>query len=70
MKTLRGIVISAGIGLAVGGMMGILFAPRKGKATRRKICRDFNRKIDNITDQVEDLKEKMEDKLEVYKSKK
>jgi len=52
-KVLLGVVA----GLATGALLGVLFAPAKGSATRRKIRRDS----EDITN---DLKEKFEDIVE------
>ena len=48
------------IGAAIGGALGILFAPDKGRETRKKICA----KGDDLTDA---MKEKFNDFLEEVK---
>lgn len=58
----RKIIISALAGLAIGGIIGILFAPEKGSRTRRRI-------IDKSEDYVDDLKEKLKDTLDNMKAK-
>jgi len=52
MKDTSKILIALGAGLAIGGILGVLFAPDKGSVTRHKIAEEtknladrFNRKI-------------------------
>ncbi|AEK22147.1 YtxH domain-containing protein [Capnocytophaga canimorsus] len=67
-------------GVAVGVGAGILFAPDKGKETRKKIKKSFDdstaslkHKLDDLADQVKDktseLKGSLEDKMENILSK-
>ena len=63
-KVLLGIVVGA----AVGAMIGVLYAPEKGSATRRRIARrgtnfaedvkkKYNKSIDTITEGYDTVKE-------------
>jgi gas vesicle protein len=56
------IALGALAGVAIGSIIGILFAPEKGIRTRRKI-------LDKSEDYVEDLKEKLRDYLDEMKNK-
>lgn len=42
------ILIAAGVGLAVGSILGILFAPDKGTETRNKIKESANKLADTF----------------------
>jgi gas vesicle protein len=46
MNTKKKIVTAAAVGIATGSVLGVLFAPAKGKDTRKKI-QDTGNKISN-----------------------
>ena len=49
-KALLGVVT----GLAAGAVLGLLFAPRKGSLTRKKIPRKLQELVDEISDEIEE----------------
>jgi gas vesicle protein len=61
------------IGAALGATAGILFAPDKGTATRKKIAKKAKEAGDNVkesvSEQYEDLKDFVSEKLSKMKKK-
>ena len=71
MKNNSKVLIALASGIAVGGMLGLLFAPNKGSKTRKKIAdaektlsnsikETFNRGKDKFSDLKDGMKEKIE----------
>jgi gas vesicle protein len=65
------ILIALGAGVAIGGVLGILFAPDKGSVTRHKIAEggkkladDFNTKIKTGRKKLQEELSKMNDVME------
>lgn len=56
------IILGALAGLAVGSIIGILFAPEKGSRTRRKIMDKGEDYVDNLKGKVEDYMGALKDK--------
>jgi gas vesicle protein len=59
MNTKKKIVTAAAVGVAAGSVLGVLFAPAKGKDTRKKI-QDTGKKISGT---VKNIIEKGKEKL-------
>ncbi len=49
------VVLGALAGLATGAILGILFAPDKGKSTRKKISDKTRSSIDELKDKYDDI---------------
>ena len=67
-------------GLAAGALLGVLFAPEKGSATRKKISKTgedyadslkekFNEFLENASEKFEEVKEEVTDAAEQNKAK-
>jgi gas vesicle protein len=61
-------VLGALAGLAVGAVLGILFAPDSGAETRKKITKKGGDYADGLTGQFNDLVDNMTTKFEKLKS--
>ena len=63
MKNTSKVLIALGAGLAIGGILGVLFAPDKGENTRHKIAENGKKLADQFKRKVKEGKEKMEEQL-------
>jgi gas vesicle protein len=74
------VVLGVLAGIAVGAILGILFAPDKGTETRRKMCKKgtdcaddfkdkFNEFIESISEKIEHVKEDVCDFAQQAKTK-
>jgi gas vesicle protein len=63
MKNTSKVLIALGAGLAIGGVLGVLFAPDKGTVTRHKIAEGGKKLKDKFNHKVKLGKEKMEEQL-------
>lgn len=58
-------LLALGVGLAVGASLGILFAPQKGRETRRRLHDGFDHYRDRVVDAFDHLKHKVGDKADM-----
>lgn len=58
-KSTKNTLIALGTGIAVGSILGVLFAPNKGVDTRKKINEAKDRLADRLKDQVEKSRENL-----------
>lgn len=63
MKNITKLIVALGAGLAIGGVLGVLFAPRKGKETREKLKEDGARLRSQLGEKLSWGKEKMAEQL-------
>jgi len=57
------------LGAAIGGALGILFAPDKGSETRKKILSKGDDLTDSLKEKFEDFMEELKKEAEAAKSK-
>jgi gas vesicle protein len=63
MKNITKLLVALGAGLAIGGVLGVLFAPRKGKETRENLKEDGARLKTQLSDKLSWGKQKMAEQL-------
>jgi gas vesicle protein len=61
------VAISLIVGAAIGAAIGVLFAPAKGAALRRKIHRMGEKEVDVLKDKYNEFSENMSKKYEKVK---
>jgi gas vesicle protein len=76
MKKTSNLLLGAGLAMAAGAILGMLYAPDKGERTRRRIVRNGRRLVDTVDDKIsetqfdlEELKDKIDAKLDELKDK-
>lgn len=57
------ILIALGAGVAIGGVLGVLFAPDKGLVTRHKIAEGSKKLTDNFNRKIKAGKEKLQEEF-------
>jgi gas vesicle protein len=63
MKNTTKILVAAGAGVAIGAMLGVLFAPDKGSETRNKIAKRGKKLRDEFGRKIKEGKDKVKDKM-------
>jgi len=63
MKNTSKILVALGAGMAIGGLLGVLFAPDKGKNTRHKISENGKKFQEKLNRKIKLGKQKMEEQL-------
>jgi len=64
MKNTSKVLIALGAGMAIGGILGVLFAPDKGSNTRHKIAETPRKLSDKFVSKVRFVKEKLNEAFE------
>ena len=62
------VVLGTLAGLAIGGIVGILLAPEKGSATRKKIMDKADDYVDKLKSKVEGVRDSVAQKFESTKN--
>jgi gas vesicle protein len=63
MKDTSKILIALGAGLAIGGILGVLFAPDKGSVTRHKIADETKKLADKFNRKIRLGKERLQEEF-------
>jgi len=61
------IVLSIAAGVAAGAILGVLFAPDKGSATRKKIVQKRDDVVDGLNEKVNEMLDTVTNKFEAVK---
>ncbi|MBL7741080.1 MAG: YtxH domain-containing protein [Chitinophagaceae bacterium] len=64
MKNTSKVLIALGAGVAIGGILGVLFAPDKGSVTRQKIAESPQKLADKFKSKIKIGKEKTDEVLD------
>lgn len=60
MKNTTKILIALGTGIAMGGILGVLFAPDKGENTRHKLAENGKKFAEKVNKKMAKVKQKTE----------
>ena len=63
MKNSSKVLIALGVGLAIGGVLGVLFAPEAGSETRKKVAEEGKKFADNLKKKMRTAKDKVEEEV-------
>ena len=63
MKTISKLMVAVGAGVAIGSVLGVLFAPDKGSETRRKLQEGRKKLGEKVDEKLKWSKEKLNEKV-------
>lgn len=60
------IAIALSVGVGIGSVIALLFAPQEGDTTREDLTQGFDRRVKSMEKQVSELRSKLEDRIADY----
>lgn len=63
------VVVGVLAGIAIGALLGVIFAPDKGSETRKKMAEKGGDLVDGVKDKMNDLIDELNQKIDAAKAK-
>lgn len=62
-QTMLAIVLMLSVGVSIGAVLGILFAPDSGEKTREELGSAVESRVKDVESQMKDLRKQVDDRL-------